>query len=182
MSPILPAAFLDRDGVLIVDTGYPSDPSQIQWMPGAFSAVRRLNESGFLVFVVTNQSGVARGFFGEADVLNLHNWMMDKMAAAGARIDAFRFCPHHPDALVNKYRMACSCRKPNPGMIEGLFSTWKIDRTKSFLIGDRDSDLAAATAARIPGYLFNGGDLDDFIDHIITGAAPHSATSIVSFR
>lgn len=156
-----PAAFLDRDGVLNQDTGYPHRPDQIVWTTGAAAAVRRLNEAGFLVFVVTNQSGVARDLYPESAVTDLHRWMGAELARQGARVDDWRYCPHHPDAGLPAYRICCACRKPGAGMLTDLMGCWPVDRRRSFLIGDRDSDLRAAEAAGIAGHLFTGGDLDE---------------------
>ncbi len=162
-----PAAFLDRDGVLIEDTGYPHDPGAVRWVAGAPEAVGRLNRAGFLVFVVTNQSGVARGLYPEARVGELHRWMSERLAAAGARVDAFEHCPHHPDAPLPAYRRDCRRRKPAPGMIEDLLRAWPVERGGSFLVGDKASDLAAAAAAGLPGHLFPGGDLDAFLGRVL---------------
>jgi D-glycero-D-manno-heptose 1,7-bisphosphate phosphatase len=151
-----PAVFLDRDGVLNVDKGYLYKREELEWMPGAIAAVKRLNGLGYLVFVVTNQSGVARGYYGEDDVIALHAWMNDELGRHGARIDKFYYCPHYTVK-------ACQCRKPLPGLILTAFAEWDIDRAGSFLVGDKDSDLAAAAAAGIRGYKFAAGDLDEFI-------------------
>lgn len=158
-----PAVFFDRDGVLFVDTGYLHRPDQVAWMPGAFEAIRALNAQGCLVFVVTNQSGVARGLYPETDIHALHAWMSGELAAHGAHIDAFAYCPHHPQATLASYRLDCDCRKPKPGMIETLLSGWAVDRSRSLLIGDRDTDIAAARAAGLPGYRFPGGNLLAFM-------------------
>ena len=162
-----PAAFLDRDGVLIEDTGYPHDPALVRWIAGAPEAVARLNREGFLVFVVTNQSGVARGLYGEAQVEALHRWMAARLTEAGARVDAFEHCPHHPDAPLPLFRRACRRRKPAPGMIEDLLRDWPVERAGSFLIGDKPSDLAAAEAAGLSGHLFPGGNLAAFVDRVL---------------
>jgi histidinol-phosphate phosphatase family protein len=162
-----PAAFLDRDGVLIEDTGYPHDPALVRWIAGAPEAVARLNLEGFLVFVVTNQSGVARGLYPGTQVEVLHHWMSARLAEAGARVDAFEHCPHHPDAPLPAFRRACRRRKPAPGMIEDLLRDWPVERAGSFLIGDKPSDLAAAEAAGLPGHLFPGGNLTDFLDRVL---------------
>jgi histidinol-phosphate phosphatase family protein len=167
-----PAAFLDRDGVLIDDSGYPHDPAEVRWMPGAAAAVRRLNRAGFLVFVVTNQSGVARGLFPESRVRALHDWMAEVLAGQGARVDAFEYCPHHPEAPLPAFRRDCRRRKPTPGMVEDLLAAWPADPARSFVIGDKETDLQAAAAAGLPGHLFAGGDLDAFVARLLGEAAP----------
>lgn len=159
-----PAVFLDRDGVLNVDSGYPHRREDLVWIAGARAAVARINAAGFLAIVVTNQSGVARGYFDEAAVDAFHAAMQSDLAASGARIDAFYACPYHEAGTVARYRVADHPdRKPNPGMIVRAFADHAIDRDRSFLVGDRDSDMAAARAAGIAGHLFAGGDLDAFI-------------------
>ena len=121
-----------------------------------------------LVDLLTNQAGVARGFYPEDQVHALHRWMSARLAeAAGARIDAFEHCPHHPDALLPAYRRDCRRRKPAPGMIEDLLRAWPVERAGSFLVGDKPSDLAAAAAASLPGYLFPGRDLHAFLGGIL---------------
>ncbi len=158
-----PAAFLDRDGVLIEDTGYPHRPEEARWLPGAAAAVKALNDAGYLVFVVTNQAGVGRGYYAEAQVGVMHRWMADVLAGQGAHVDAFEYCPHHPEAALPEYRQASRRRKPEPGMIEDLLACWSVDVARSFLVGDRETDLQAATAAGLPGHLFPGGNLHEFI-------------------
>jgi D-glycero-D-manno-heptose 1,7-bisphosphate phosphatase len=162
-----PAAFLDRDGVLNFDDGYIGTRDRIRWTPGVVSAIRTLNEAGYLVFVITNQSGVARGMFSEQDVHDLHDWMRDKLQRDGARIDDFRFCPHHAEGSVADYAVDCECRKPKPGMLRDLMKAWPVRTQGSFVIGDKPSDVEAAKAAGLPGFLFTGGDLAAFVDDVL---------------
>lgn len=162
------AAFLDRDGVLNVDDGYVGSVERLRWIPGAREAVARLNEAGYLVFVVTNQSGVARGFYGEADVVGLHSEMARQIAEFGGKVADFAYCPHHPESADSRYAMACQCRKPEPGMILGLMATHGIEPSGSLMIGDKDSDLEAARRAGIAGWLFTGGSLLSFVDEVLS--------------
>lgn len=168
---VRPAAFFDRDGVLNVDHGYVFEPARFDPVEGATAAVRLCNEAGYHVFVVTNQSGVARGFYGEADVRRLHDHMIALFARAGARIDDVRYCPHHPDGDVAPFATPCDCRKPGPEMLLSLQRQWSVDLSRSFLVGDKPSDLQAASAAGIPGYLFEGGDLPGLVRRALADTA-----------
>jgi len=150
-----PAAFLDRDGVLNVDHGYAHRSDQLEWIVGAPQAVRLLNDAGYLAIVVTNQSGVARGYYDEAAVRRFHSHMQEALRAQGAHIDAFYYCPHHPEGTVKELAVRCNCRKPGTGMLEQAARDWPIDRGRSFLIGDKDDDMAAAAAFKIRGVKFD---------------------------
>ena len=160
-----PAAFLDRDGVLNVDHGYTFRPDDLDLIPTAATAVRLLNEAGYTVIVVTNQSGVARGFYPEAAVKLFNAHLQETLLAGGASIDAFYYCPHHPEGTVKELAIHCRCRKPQPGMLEQAARDWPIDRGRSFLIGDKDHDLAAAKAFGIRGVKFDAkaGTLEDLV-------------------
>jgi D-glycero-D-manno-heptose 1,7-bisphosphate phosphatase len=161
------AVFFDRDGVLNQDSGYPYLPEHMRWMSGAFEAVKAANHAGYKVFVVTNQSGVARGFFTEEDVQSLHGWMIKQFKAQGAKIEEIIYCPHHVDEGRGTYRVECECRKPKPGMIQTLVKKHGLDTAKSLFIGDRDIDMEAAKAAGVKGHLFIGGDLAAFVNGIL---------------
>ena len=166
-----PAAYFDRDGGINVDRGYVHGADQLDLVGGAAAALRACRDAGYLVFVVTNQSGVARGFFDEGAVNAFNGLLRAALAAEGAVIDDMRYCPHHEDAALPEYRRACDWRKPRPGMILDLARTWEVDLTRSFLIGDQGSDMAAAAAAGIAGYLFGGDDLARFVQPILAKLA-----------
>lgn len=161
------ALFLDRDGVLNVDHGYVGSRDRFEWMDGALEAIRYATQQGWHVFVVTNQSGVARGLYTEDTVLALLGWMADQVRAAGGTIDDVRFCPFHPAAVVDVYRGDHLWRKPLPGMLLDLISAWELNPGRAVMVGDQATDMQAAAAAGVAGYLFDGGNLLDFLRPIL---------------
>jgi D-glycero-D-manno-heptose 1,7-bisphosphate phosphatase len=169
LEPLRPAVFLDRDGTLNEDLGYVHRFEDFRWLPGAMDAIRRLNAAGVFVFVVTNQSGVARSLFGEDAVTALHTRMREELRAVGAGIDDFRYCPHHPDVGVDPYRCVCTCRKPAPGMILDLIAHWPIDTAASVIVGDKAIDVEAGHAAGIAAEIVRSGELEEFVDRFLRG-------------
>ncbi len=175
--PLRPAAFLDRDGVLNRDTGFVYKPEDFFWLKGAKETVRFFNERGYLVLVVTNQSGVAQGFYGEREVRALHDWMNSELAKAGGRVDGFYYCPHHPQGSREEYRKICECRKPAPGLLRQAIRDWPIDTARSLLIGDKERDLKAGEAAGIASYLYKGGNLLEMVRGLVeTDSASEAET------
>lgn len=166
----VPAVFLDRDGVLIEDSGYPHLDEHLVLIPGAAEAVRRLNQAGYLAVIVTNQSGVARGLFTEERMHAFNRMLVRTLAAGGGRIGAVYACPFHAEARVDEYRHPDHPdRKPNPGMLMKAIAEHGIDPARSFIIGDKPSDLEAGRRAGVTGFMFEGGDLDDFVRELLGG-------------
>lgn len=164
-----PALILDRDGVMNLDHGYVGTRERWDWVPGAREAVAMATASGWHVFVATNQSGVARGHYTEADVAALMGWVADELRAAGGTLDDWRHCPFHPEAVVPAYRRESDWRKPAPGMLLHLLADWGIAPAHAVMVGDKDIDMAAARAAGVRGVLFEGGDLRETVSRAIAG-------------
>lgn len=161
------ALFLDRDGVINIDHGYVGSRDRFEFVPGALDAIRHATRLGWHVFIVTNQSGVARGHYPEEAVRDLLDWIADEARRAGGTIDDFRYCPFHEEAVVEAYRRSSAWRKPAPGMLLDLIRKWELDPTGCVMVGDQPSDMAAAAAAGVSGYLFSGGNLLEFVRPIL---------------
>jgi len=136
-----PAVFLDRDGTMIHDVGYLSRREDLRWFPWTIDAIRLLNRAGFLVFVTTNQGGIGLGYCTLEFVESTHRDMQATVEASGGRIDGWYYCPHHPRAVTDALRVACRCRKPQPGMIERAGREFDIDLARSFVVGDKLADV-----------------------------------------
>ncbi len=141
------AVFLDRDGTINVEKDYLHRIEDFEFIPGAPEAIKRLKDAGFLVIVVTNQSGVARGYFGIAEVELLHRHMQGELAKHGTSVDGFYICPHHPTQGTGEYLRDCDCRKGKPGMLLEAAAEHEIDLTSSFMVGDKVADIEAGEAA-----------------------------------
>lgn len=158
------AVFFDRDGVLNEEVGYLWEVERFRWIEGARDAIKLCNERGILTVVVTNQSGIARGLYTPFDVDKLHQRMQDDLAEVGARIDAFYYCPHHPQGIIAGLNVECNCRKPKPGMILCACKDFDIEPAQSILFGDSVRDIEAAAAAGLrAGILFTGGNLFEVV-------------------
>jgi D,D-heptose 1,7-bisphosphate phosphatase len=166
-----PAAFLDRDGVITIDHGYTHRIEDLRFVPDAAQAIRALNVAGCYTIVVTNQAGVARGLYTEEQAQAFNKAMREQLMDQAARLDAIYYCPHHPDGSVPGYSRVCGCRKPAPGLLEQVARDWPVDTDRSFLIGNMPSDLEAARAFGIPGYLHEGGSLLLTVERALTAQA-----------
>lgn len=166
--PLKPAVFLDRDGVLNLDVGYPHLEEHLILTPGAAEAVKQLNRHGFFTVIVTNQSGVARGMFDVETMDAFNALVVRRLGAQGAVIGAVYACPFHDTASDPKWlHPDHPDRKPNPGMILRAAADHGLDLHRSFMIGDRETDMEAARRAGIPGFLFNGPNLNEFVSDLM---------------
>lgn len=153
------AVFFDRDGTLNEEVHYLHKIEDFKWIEGAIDAIKYCNDNGYLAIVITNQSGVARGFYPESDIMKLYNWMNADLAKHGAHLDGIYYCPHHPTGKVKEYAIECDCRKPKPGMLFKAQKDHNIDLKSSYLIGDGVRDVECAEAAGVKGIHYEGGNL-----------------------
>jgi D-glycero-D-manno-heptose 1,7-bisphosphate phosphatase len=160
------AVFLDRDGTLIEERGYLDRLDLVTPFPYTAGAIRQLRSAGFRIVVVTNQAGVARGFFDESFVRETHRHLDRLLAAEGAAPDAYYYCPHHPEGVVEGYRVLCRCRKPSPGMIERAAIDLNIDVARSFVVGDKWLDVGLANQAGARGILVRTGYGEATVDDL----------------
>jgi D-glycero-D-manno-heptose 1,7-bisphosphate phosphatase len=158
-----PTAFLDRDGVINIDKGYVYKIDDFEWMPDSKEAIKFLKKKNYLVIVVTNQSGISREYYNEHDVDVLHGYINNELRQFGAKVDDFYFSPFHPEVNNKKYEHLSHLRKPNTGMLELAKKKWNIDKSKSFMIGDKLSDIDCASRFGIGGHLYEGGSLLEFV-------------------
>jgi D-glycero-D-manno-heptose 1,7-bisphosphate phosphatase len=159
-----PALFLDRDGVINVDRNYIYRVEDFEFVEGAVDVIRRFNDKGWWVFVVTNQSGIARGYYTEEQMQALHAWLGAELGRQSARIDRIYHCPFHEEGTIPRYTKDSYDRKPKPGMLIRAMTDFPVIKEQSFLIGDKQADLDAAKAAGVRGFLFSGGNLSAVAD------------------
>jgi D-glycero-D-manno-heptose 1,7-bisphosphate phosphatase len=152
-----PAVFLDRDGTLLEEAGYLDRLERLVFFPFAIDAIRLLNRAGYAIVVVTNQSGVGRGMYAEDFVIRAHQVVDERVRVGGGQIDGYYYCPHHPTAEIEKYRLDCDCRKPGPGMLRQAAADLDLDLSRSFAIGDKWTDVQAGRAAGASGILVRTG-------------------------
>jgi D-glycero-D-manno-heptose 1,7-bisphosphate phosphatase len=167
------AVFLDRDETIIRDPGYLSDPNGIDILPGAAEAIRVLNESGIPAIIITNQSGIARGFFKEETLEAIHKRLTTLLAGQGSRIDAIYYCPHHIDGIREEYRLACTCRKPQPGLLLRAAEDFGLDLMHCYLVGDKPIDIETIHKVGGKGILVGTGK-----DTVLKTKADFMAASI----
>ena len=139
-----PAVFLDRDGTINEQMGYINHTCRFQLLPGAANAIKKLNDAGIPVVVISNQSGLARGYFPEELLVAVHEKMNRQLAEVGAHVDGIYYCPHHPEAKEERFRTACNCRKPKPGLVLQASEEMGLDPKRSYMVGDRWSDIKTA--------------------------------------
>ncbi len=167
LSAVRPALFLDRDGVINMDKGYVHRPDGFEFIDGAPETIQRFNDMGWRVFVVTNQTGIAHGFYTEADMFYVHAHMQSELKSYNAHIDRIYYCPYDTRGMVARYILDSEDRKPHPGMLLKAMENFPTDASRSFLIGDKRTDIEAAQAAGIRGFLFKGGNLFEFASSVL---------------
>ncbi len=174
------AVFLDRDGVINVDHAYVHKIEDFEFIPGVFEACRKFVAAGYRLIVVTNQSGIGRGYYSEADFQRLTEWMKGRFAEEGAPLSAVYFCPHHPKNAVEPYKMECQCRKPGPGMLLDAIAEFDIDPSLSVMVGDKGADMEAAKAAGVGlKILMTTGQQFSEEDTALADRVCHSLTEVV---
>jgi len=174
MTKKMRAVFLDRDGTINQEVGYLNSAEKLVMIPGAFEAIRRINESGMKAVVITNQAGVAKGLFTEEFVRRINGQIQSLLIDHGALIDRFYYCPHHPSEGVDPYRKICNCRKPEPGLLEQAAADLDIDLSQSYMIGDRYRDIETAHRAGAKGVLVMTGYGED----LMQDAGPDQANDL----
>lgn len=160
------AIFLDRDGTINVDKHYIYRKEDFEFIPGAIEALKRFKQSGYLLIIITNQSGIARGYYTEEDFIKLNSWMQFILSEMGAGIDKVYYCPHHPDAVIDRYRLVCNCRKPKTGLFHQAVKDFNIDLSRSYAVGDRLRDCSICKESDCHGFVIGLTESKDLINKI----------------
>jgi D-glycero-D-manno-heptose 1,7-bisphosphate phosphatase len=166
-----PAVFIDRDGTINEQMGYVNHPSRFILLPGVPEAFRILNQAGFLAIILSNQSGVARGYFPIELIYDIHSMMTQSISKQGGRIDGIYFCPHYPKGSVQEYTVECDCRKPRTGLVKQACENFEIDLSRSYMIGDHYTDMELAERSNIKGILVRTGYGAGVIEYNLPGMA-----------
>lgn len=169
------AVFMDRDGTISEEVGYISGPEQFRLIPKAAEAIKLINKSGLMVIVITNQAGVAKGYFSEEVVNHIHEKMTKLLSEQGAYLDGIYYCPHHPEGIIASYRKVCNCRKPASGLLERASKEHSIDLAASYVVGDKVIDIELAHRVGAKGVLVLTGYGKDEIQKINNTSAQKSA-------
>ena len=168
------AVFLDRDGTINVDKGYLYKKEEFEFIPGVLEGLKLLQDAGFILIIITNQSGVARGYYTEEDLICLNRWMQEYLEERNIIISKIYYCPHLPEAKIEKYRVSCNCRKPNTGLFYQAVKDFNIQLDKSYVIGDRLRDCSICRHCNCNGFVI--GDTED--NQIISGIKEHKYANI----
>jgi len=175
------AVFLDRDGTINMDWGYVYRKETFRFLPGVIEGLKILASRGYLLIVITNQSGIARGYYGVEDFEKLNAWMIEQLIKQGIFISKVYYCPHHPHARIKKYRMDCTCRKPGIGLFEQAIREFCIDTDKSYAIGDKKRDLEICRQTGIKGYCIYSEEKEDGNITYIEGGLLEAAKEITGY-
>ena len=163
------AIFLDRDGTINVEKDYLFKIEEFEFLPRVVEGLRILQDTGYKLIVITNQSGIARGFYQEEDCIKLNKWMTETLALQGISISRIYYCPHHPDAKILKYKVDCSCRKPKLGLFEQAIAEYDLDINQCHAIGDKIRDCAICKETGCRGFLIDENEKKEIIDNVKAG-------------
>lgn len=163
------AIFLDRDGTINLEKNYLYKIEEFEFLPGVIEALKMLQNNGFLLIIITNQSGIARGYYSEKDFDILNSWMLRTFAENGIMIDKVYYCPHHPNAIIPKYKIECNCRKPKLGMFEAAIEEFNLDIKKCYTIGDKIRDCSICKSTLCRGFLISNNEDPEVITAVQTG-------------
>ena len=163
------AIFLDRDGTINVEKHYLYKIEDFEFLPGVIEALKKLQEAGYLLIIITNQSGIGRGYYSEKDFEKINNWMIANLKDQGVTISAVYYCPHLPDAIIPQYRKQCNCRKPQLGLFKKAIKDFNIDLGQSYAIGDKIRDCAISEHSSCKGFLIGNNEKPEIVKDLKLG-------------